>query len=951
MKQVGYTYAGIHLEKIWMYMKKAEDFFSRRWFIYTALLLMIWAAFGLRLINIDAFSFWTDEALTPLRASYSVPQILRNDVVIQDVVTKDTHPPFYYLIIHVTRPLWGESDFSYRFPSVLAGVLLVPLLYQFGRRLRGKGLGMMAAMLTAVNPLQIWYANEARMYTLFVLLLAAASYVLWRALTGAPLVRSLILYLLLAGLAFYTHYTAVFIIAVQALFGVGLLWQHGQKKLIIGVGLIGLLAAIPLVPYTIPRLFSGAEANFYYVRPLTMLQDVVRFFSLGVTVDFSQIAITLLAALSLILLLLGLYAAGSWQCRAFLLSYLLAVVFGLMVGSYLFKPMYQGVRHIIGGSPAFILLTAWGVLFVWGQAGRQKKGRRALWAIGGVLSLALIFVGPAWALTNLYAQPSRYAKDDFRALIRYIEQTAGEKDVVVYNNAVMLPFHAHYQQRDDLPVTAVPRYPHPAQAEDPELVALTRQYDRIWLVTDPPADGRDDERLVQTWLENNLLQVDQRREFSQNGVVEALAFSQLRADGAPLERRWPDAPILRGIDLAADQPTAGSTLWLSLYWQTALASADELAVQFVLQDSAGKTWLTEQRPFYPPYDPDWSPASLTPIPYHLALPLGLPPGDYTLLLRPLGENGRTALGELQPVSHLTIAGTASQPLPVSETDDPFHIDKRLTFDNGLQLSGWAMPEAKIRPGHALPLTMYWQAPASLETDDLRYELRLVGSDGAAVSQESGRIAPEWLAEWPGNTLLMTPSGLYFPPEIAPGQYQLTWRVLSGEQVVGARPFWRPWSTAQNKSGVVEVVAWPLITDLPTGITPADATFGPAISLHGYALDQPTPEQLDLTLVWQAKDAPINPALVFVHLVSAETGEIVAQEDRVPGNNLRPPNGWRKGEVITDTFTLRLPANAEPGQYALKIGFYNPDDGVRLPVLANGAAQADDLYPLTTVTRP
>ncbi|MCZ7670729.1 MAG: hypothetical protein M5U34_28060 [Chloroflexi bacterium] len=148
----------------------------------------------------------------------------------------------------------------------------------------------------------------------------------------------------------------------------------GRKKLIIGVGLIGLLAAIPLVPYTIPRLFSGAEANFYYVRPLTMLQDVVRFFSLGVTVDFSQIAITLLAALSLILLLLGLYAAGSWQCRAFLLSYLLAVVFGLMVGSYLFKPMYQGVRHIIGGSPAFILLTAWGILFVWGQAGRQKKG-------------------------------------------------------------------------------------------------------------------------------------------------------------------------------------------------------------------------------------------------------------------------------------------------------------------------------------------------------------------------------------------------------------------------------------------------------------------------------------------------------------------------------------------------------------------------------------------------
>ena len=89
-----------------------------------AVVLLILLAFGLRLQNAEMFSFWTDEGLTPLRSGYSISQILSNQVIIQEGITNDTHPPLFFIIIHFSRMILGESDFAYRYPSLLAGVLL-----------------------------------------------------------------------------------------------------------------------------------------------------------------------------------------------------------------------------------------------------------------------------------------------------------------------------------------------------------------------------------------------------------------------------------------------------------------------------------------------------------------------------------------------------------------------------------------------------------------------------------------------------------------------------------------------------------------------------------------------------------------------------------------------------------------------------------------------------------
>ncbi|HSH02033.1 MAG TPA: glycosyltransferase family 39 protein, partial [Anaerolineae bacterium] len=211
-------------------MKRSDKRTSWGWERWL-LLGVIMVGFGLRVYRLEAFSFWIDEGLTPLRAGYDVSTILGNRIFIQEAASVDTHPPFYYLLVHVTRGLWGESVFAYRYFSVLWGILLLPLLWQMGRRLGGREVGLLSVVLATLSPLYVWYSQEARMYTLFVWLGLVMSYCLWRGWEevwrGERPWRWLIAYSLSGGIALYTHYTALFLIGAQV--GVTVLLIGGRR--------------------------------------------------------------------------------------------------------------------------------------------------------------------------------------------------------------------------------------------------------------------------------------------------------------------------------------------------------------------------------------------------------------------------------------------------------------------------------------------------------------------------------------------------------------------------------------------------------------------------------------------------------------------------------------------------------------------------------------------------
>lgn len=915
----------------------------------------------LRIHNLEAFSFWTDEGLTPLRSGYAISEILSNRVIIQEGITQDTHPPLYYLILHISRLFLGETDFAYRYPSVLAGVLLIPFLFQFGKKLKNKQVGLVASFLVAINPLQIWYANEARMYTLFVLLTAVTTYLLWRTLTQPrlPLNRMLFLYGLSASLAFYTHYTAVFIIGIQLLFWLWLLWQRGHQKLIVALLVTGGLITLPILPFTIPRLFSGAEANYYYVSPYTMLQDVVHFFSNGLTTDFQQPIIQALDVGILGLLLFGFYVMGKPLSRLFLFSYLTAVVFGLMLGSLL-KPMYQGVRHIMVGSPAFLLVLAWAwveLLTRWQNMARGGR-ERPLKAAGVLLASLILLGGPFIALNNLYHNP-KYAKDDFRALIQYIEQHAGPHDIILYNNAILLPLHDHYHTRADLPATALPIYPTVATADDPQYTQLAQTYQRIWYVTDPPADKRDDAQLVQQWLNDHLTLVDEQGFHARTVVVSLKAYataptatSALPDNTQPLAIAWPNLPQLDGIQLETPQPVQQPTLWFNFFWEG--QSPPPINLQLYLAAADGTPWGLTYQPIRSVVVTEPAPLVRQNIAY--VLPLGLPPGTYTLFAQPEGSNDPRPLTEVE-VSDTTQWPTApdrlfgwSYSLAQPFTHALFATNPALTFANGFALRGLEFPSFEVRPGHNLPFTIYWQAQNNLNGRPT-YQLDILKPDGTVLRSQYGQAGTSWLTAWPPNALIREDTALYFPPEAEPGRYRLRWQLSLNDQPLTGRPFYRPWDTTSNIFGEITLEPWPLVTTAPENSTLVGADFGPAIQLYSYHL-QPNPDHtLTLTLYWYAKAVPSEFDVVFIHIVNPNDQTTLTQQDRIPVDTLRPTTSWREGEFLTDSYTFTLPPDTPHGLYDVQVGLYNPDTAVRLPLTLQGIPQPDDTLKLTQITLP
>ncbi len=136
--------------------------------VFDGLLMPLITLLGaaLRLHNLTYHSIWFDEAISIRWARSSVAKILE----VSMNLVEDRLPPLYYLLLKQWGDVAGLSEFSVRFPSIVFGVLLIPVMYALGRQLFSRWTGVLAALLVALNPFLIWYSQEARMYSLAVLL-------------------------------------------------------------------------------------------------------------------------------------------------------------------------------------------------------------------------------------------------------------------------------------------------------------------------------------------------------------------------------------------------------------------------------------------------------------------------------------------------------------------------------------------------------------------------------------------------------------------------------------------------------------------------------------------------------------------------------------------------------------------------------------------------------------
>ena len=161
------------------------------------------------------------------------------------VHTENTPPLWYVLEWAITRVL-GTGAVALRLLSALAGVATVPVAWAIGRELSGTRAALAAAAFTAVNPLFVWYSQEARAYSLFVLFAALAMLCFLRA-ERAPTPVNMAAFAVSGSLALLTHYFAVFLLVPMVLL---LLAGRDRRRVALpaigGLTIVG-LALLPLI--------------------------------------------------------------------------------------------------------------------------------------------------------------------------------------------------------------------------------------------------------------------------------------------------------------------------------------------------------------------------------------------------------------------------------------------------------------------------------------------------------------------------------------------------------------------------------------------------------------------------------------------------------------------------------------------------------------------------------
>lgn len=117
----------------------------------------------LRLLRIGGQKLSADEAF-----SWAVARRSFRGVI--DFAWNDTHPPLYHLLLKATLLILPESEFGLRFFSFLCSVGTLVAVPLFVRRQWGIRAATYAGCFVALSPLDIYYAQENRMYALLGLL-------------------------------------------------------------------------------------------------------------------------------------------------------------------------------------------------------------------------------------------------------------------------------------------------------------------------------------------------------------------------------------------------------------------------------------------------------------------------------------------------------------------------------------------------------------------------------------------------------------------------------------------------------------------------------------------------------------------------------------------------------------------------------------------------------------
>jgi mannosyltransferase len=207
-----------------------------------ALAALTGLAFAIRFASLGVQSYHHDEVIT-------VARVLPGSFVhmLREVRDSESNPPLYYVLAWFWAKVFGSGEVGLRSLSALFGVATVPVAFLAAREALSTRAGLIAAAIVAVNPMLIWYSQEARSYALLVLL-GSLSLLFFLRVLHRQRNLDLALWALSSAGALCSHYFAVFAVGVEAAWLLVALRDRRREVLpaVAGVAFVG-LALVPLI--------------------------------------------------------------------------------------------------------------------------------------------------------------------------------------------------------------------------------------------------------------------------------------------------------------------------------------------------------------------------------------------------------------------------------------------------------------------------------------------------------------------------------------------------------------------------------------------------------------------------------------------------------------------------------------------------------------------------------
>lgn len=470
------------------------------------LLVIVLLALGLRCAGLTFDTLWLDEGYQTVVESYGNPLPDFLNIKAQPFLYKPSNPanistvlanfrkvdplcpPLYALAMNRWLTVFGGSDSALRSLSLTFSMLTVIALYFLGNQIFGAPIGMFAALLAAVSPFDVAYAQEARTYSLIILeaLLSGGSLVLF--LTRPQNYATALwagLYIIASWALISSHYTGLFILAFEIAAGVVFsLWRRDWLLLAWVLSANCIVGLLFLPWYSLfQQAASIRTASFYVSREPSLWWP---FYALFTRIPFNWIAF--LAGKKVMVFAFPLYLTAA-----------LFIVFGIMalklrttsktawlfVSAWCLVPalilwgldvleshrVIEISRYIIGTAPAVYLLAGLGLFWL-----QQKQPK---------IFLPLLVIHCMFAFANIAYAHIVHQRENWQEMAQLVENKCTSDDIIFVSQYYDIVCLDRYLTK---PFRQVGVSPNMGQEKFQKILGDLHP-DSFWILTGQEGDG------------------------------------------------------------------------------------------------------------------------------------------------------------------------------------------------------------------------------------------------------------------------------------------------------------------------------------------------------------------------------------------------------------------------------------------------------------------------------